>query len=225
MGGLSGVKPQTTDLKQLEQHAKAKIKPEAYAYVAGSASTEATAQNNLDAFKKWHIGKHLILLASLHALFADAFAHLLHMRLDSFTVPSMLRDVSLAEFDSSTRLFGRKYATPLVIAPIGVQAQLHPKDADCATACAAAELEIPFTLSSATSRPLEQVYEQAGFRTDPEEEDDGGVDAWFQLYWPRDDELTESLLARAKKAGYRVLVVTLDTWSLGWRPRDLDTSM
>ncbi|KAI3488547.1 hypothetical protein L1887_47421 [Cichorium endivia] len=190
----SGVKPQTTDLKQLEQHAKAKIKPEAYAYVAGSASTEATAQNNLDAFKKWHI------------------------------VPSMLRDVSLAEFDSSTRLFGRKYATPLVIAPIGVQAQLHPEDADCATACAAAELEIPFTLSSATSRPLEQVYEQAGFRTDPEEEDDGGVDAWFQLYWPQDDELTENLLARAKKAGYRVLVVTLDTWSLGWRPRDLDTT-
>ncbi|GAK66572.1 L-lactate 2-monooxygenase [Moesziomyces antarcticus] len=194
VGGLSGVKPQTTDLKQLELHAKAKLKPEAYAYVAGSASTEATAQNNLDAFKKWHI------------------------------VPSMLRDVSLAEFDTATRLFGRKYATPLVIAPIGVQAQLHPEEADCATACAAAELEIPFTLSSATSRPLEQVYEQAGFRTNPVEEDDGGVDAWFQLYWPQDDELTESLLARAKKAGYRVLVVTLDTWSLGWRPRDLDTT-
>lgn len=140
------------------------------------------------------------------------------------TVPSMLRDVSLAEFDGSTRLFGRDYKTPLVIAPIGVQAQLRPEEADCATATAAAELEIPFTLSSATSRPLEKVYEHAGFRTNPTEDDDSGVDAWFQLYWPQDDELTGSLLSRAKKAGYRVLVVTLDTWNLGWRPRDLDTA-
>ncbi|SPO30987.1 related to CYB2 - lactate dehydrogenase cytochrome b2 [Ustilago trichophora] len=189
VGGLSGSRPQTTDLKLLEQQAKAKITPEAYAYVAGSASTESTAHGNLDAFKRWHI------------------------------VPSMLRDVSLAEFDSTTRLFGRDYSSPLVIAPIGVQAQLHPTDADCATARAAAELEIPFTLSSATSRPLEKVYDHAGFS---KEED--GPDAWFQLYWPQDDELTESLLSRAKKAGYRVLVVTLDTWNLGWRPRDLDTA-
>ncbi|CDW94384.1 hypothetical protein [Sporisorium scitamineum] len=133
----------------------------------------------------------------------------------------MLRDVSLAEFDSTTRLFGRDYSSPLVVAPIGVQAQLHPADADCATARAAADLEIPFTLSSATSRPLEKVHECVGFAKEGEED---GVDAWFQLYWPRDDELTESLLARAKKAGYRVLVVTLDTWNLGWRPRDLDTA-
>ncbi|SPO30760.1 related to CYB2 - lactate dehydrogenase cytochrome b2 [Ustilago trichophora] len=189
VGGLSGSRPQTTDLKLLEQQAKAKINPEAYAYVAGSASTESTAHGNLDAFKRWHI------------------------------VPSMLRDVSLADFDSTTRLFGRDYSTPLVIAPIGVQAQLHPTDADCATARAAADLEIPFTLSSATSRALENVYEYGGFS---KEED--GSDAWFQLYWPQDDELTESLLSRAKKAGYRVLVVTLDTWNLGWRPRDLDTA-
>ncbi|KAJ1017735.1 hypothetical protein NDA16_005054 [Ustilago loliicola] len=192
VGGLSGTKPQTTDLKLLEQQAKAKLPAEAYAYVAGSASTESTAHGNLDAFKKWHI------------------------------VPSMLRDVSLAEFDGSTRLFSRYYPTPLVVAPIGVQAQLHSEDADCATARAAAELEIPFTLSSATSRPLEKVYEYAGFAKGTEE--DGGNDAWFQLYWPQDDELTESLLSRAKKVGYRVLVVTLDTWNLGWRPRDLDTA-
>lgn len=134
----------------------------------------------------------------------------------------MLRDVSLAEFDSTTRLFGREYSSPLVVAPIGVQAQLHAAEADCATAGAAADLEIPFTLSSATSRPLEKVHEHAGFSKGSEE---GGVDAWFQLYWPQDDELTESLLSRAKKAGYRVLVVTLDTWNLGWRPRDLDSGM
>ena len=59
MGGLSGAKPQTTDLKLLEQQAKAKIPAEAYAYVAGSASTQSTAHGNLDAFKRRQIGKLL----------------------------------------------------------------------------------------------------------------------------------------------------------------------
>lgn len=45
---------------------------------------------------------------------------------------------------------------------------------------------------------------------------------WFQLYWGKDPELTTSMLARAEKAGYAALVVTLDTPMLGWRPRDLE---
>ncbi|EPQ28471.1 uncharacterized protein PFL1_03774 [Pseudozyma flocculosa PF-1] len=184
IGGLTGQRPQTTDLKLLEQQAREKLSPEAYAYVAGSASTETTARANLAEFEKWAI------------------------------VPRMLRSTTLADFTSPTRLFGRDYPTPLIIAPMGVQAQLHPQ-ADIATASAAAELQIPYTHSSAASRPLEAVYEQARF-------EENESDAWFQLYWPTDDELTESLLKRAKKAGYRVLVVTLDTWQLGWRPRDLD---
>jgi isopentenyl diphosphate isomerase/L-lactate dehydrogenase-like FMN-dependent dehydrogenase len=44
---------------------------------------------------------------------------------------------------------------------------------------------------------------------------------WFQLYWPADRELAASFVARAERAGYEALVVTLDTWQLGWRPRDL----
>src|SRR5919204_235959 len=47
---------------------------------------------------------------------------------------------------------------------------------------------------------------------------------WFQLYWPNDDELCASFLERAKKSGYQVLVVTVDTWTLAWRPHDLDQS-
>ncbi len=108
---------------------------------------------------------------------------------------SMLRDVKLAEFDGSTRLFGRNYSSPIVISPIGVQAQLDPVEADCATAKAASDLEIPFTLSSATSRPMEKVFEHAGFSRSETEDDHDGNDAWFQLYWPQDDELTESLVA------------------------------
>jgi isopentenyl diphosphate isomerase/L-lactate dehydrogenase-like FMN-dependent dehydrogenase len=44
---------------------------------------------------------------------------------------------------------------------------------------------------------------------------------WFQLYWPNDNEVALSLVRRAEQAGYEALVVTLDTWTLAWRPRDL----
>jgi len=52
----------------------------------------------------------------------------------------------------------------------------------------------------------------------------GACPHWFQLYWPRDRDFTASLLQRAEKAGYRALVVTLDSRLLGWRPRDLARS-
>ncbi len=50
----------------------------------------------------------------------------------------------------------------------------------------------------------------------------GDGERWFQLYWGKDREVTRSFLARAKAAGFTVLVVTLDTPILAWRPRDLD---
>ena len=50
----------------------------------------------------------------------------------------------------------------------------------------------------------------------------GGSGHWYQLYWSSDDDLVESLVARAEACGSDALVVTLDTAYLGWRPRDLD---
>jgi lactate 2-monooxygenase len=49
----------------------------------------------------------------------------------------------------------------------------------------------------------------------------GATSGWFQLYPPNDRELTESLVQRAEAAGFAAIVVTLDTLTLGWRPRDL----
>lgn len=111
-------------------------------------------------------------------------------------------------------LFGVKYKTPILAAPIGVQNILHAEGED-ATARACQEVGIPMILSSAATRTIEQVAEANG---------DG--DRWFQLYWPKpqDEDITVSLLNRAKENGYKVLVVTLDTFSLGWRPSDLDES-
>ncbi|MFI6507074.1 lactate 2-monooxygenase [Streptosporangium sp. NPDC050855] len=121
-------------------------------------------------------------------------------------VPRMLRDVSVR--DLGVELFGRRYPAPLLLAPIGVQSIVHP-DGEMATARAAASLGVPMVLSTAASHTIEEVAEAGGPR-------------WFQLYWPHDDEVTLSLLQRAARSGYDTLVVTLDTWTLAWRPRDLD---
>jgi lactate 2-monooxygenase len=50
------------------------------------------------------------------------------------------------------------------------------------------------------------------------------VPRYYQLYWPKDPELTASFVSRAEAAGYSGLVVTLDTGLLAWRPRDLQTA-
>lgn len=123
-------------------------------------------------------------------------------------VPRMLRDVH--ERDLSVEVLGRSLPAPLALAPVGVLSIMHP-DAECAAARAAAAQGVPFTLSSASSTPMEQVAEAMG-----------DAERWFQLYWPKDPEVGRSFLNRAKAAGFTALVVTLDTPMLAWRPRDLD---
>jgi lactate 2-monooxygenase len=122
-------------------------------------------------------------------------------------VPRMLRDVGPRDF--STTVLGKKMAFPLLAAPIGVMALAH-EDAEASAARATAKLGLTQIVSTAASRALEDVAAAA-----PE------GSQWFQLYWPKDIEVAESFVRRAEIAGYDAIVVTLDTWSLGWRPRDL----
>jgi lactate 2-monooxygenase len=123
-------------------------------------------------------------------------------------LPRVLRDVSAR--DLSVELFGHRYPAPVIAAPVGVLELVHP-DADLAIARAAASLGLPAVISSQASIPMERISAEGG-----------GGPLWFQLYWSRDDELVESLVARAEAAGAQAIVVTLDTQMLGWRPRDLD---
>lgn len=123
-------------------------------------------------------------------------------------VPRMLRDV--AERDLSVELFGTRLAAPVVLAPIGVQTLAHP-EGELESARAAAALNMPFCYSSAATRSLEDVAAAAG-----------DCPRWFQLYWPRDRDITRSFVQRAEAAGYSAVVVTLDTRMLAWRERDLE---
>ncbi|MEU6643327.1 lactate 2-monooxygenase [Saccharomonospora sp. NPDC046836] len=123
-------------------------------------------------------------------------------------VPRMLTDAT--ERDLSTTVLGTPMPAPVLLAPVGVQSIVHP-EAEAATARAAAGLGLPTVLSTASSTSIEDVARACG---------DGA--RWFQLYWPNDPEVCASILGRAQRAGYSVLVVTLDTWTLAWRPADLD---
>ncbi|KAK9460667.1 FMN-dependent dehydrogenase [Lipomyces oligophaga] len=188
-----------TDLLKLEEQARARLSSRQFNYIHGNAGQALTYQANRDAFKKY------------------AF------------IPRVLRGVD--QRNLSVELFGKKYKSPVLLGPVGVQKIAHP-DGEYATARAAACIGIPFVLSTASSTNLEDVAEvhaEASLHqvnSSPNEADSTfeTADRWYQLYWPRDDDQTESILHRAEEAGYSVLVVTLDTFSLGYRPADLDQS-
>src|SRR5580698_10054097 len=116
--------------------------------------------------------------------------------------------------DLSVELFGLTLPSPLFMAPVGVIGLCcQDGHGDLATARAAAATGVPMVASTLTVDPMEEVA--AAF---------GDTPGFFQLYTPTDRELAESLVRRAEAAGFKGIVVTLDTWITGWRPRDLARS-
>ena len=124
-------------------------------------------------------------------------------------VPRMF--VGAKERDLSVSLFGMTLPSPLFMAPVGVLG-LCAQDGhgDLGAADAAARTGVPLVLSTLTEDPLEDVAPRLG-----------DTPGFFQLYTPTDRELAESLVHRAEAAGFKAIIVTLDTWIPGWRPRDL----
>jgi isopentenyl diphosphate isomerase/L-lactate dehydrogenase-like FMN-dependent dehydrogenase len=109
--------------------------------------------------------------------------------------------------DQSVEVLGLRSAAPFLLAPLGVLSIAH-EQAELGAARAATAAGVPFVLSSAATHSIEQVAEVGGPR-------------WFQLYWVNDRDICASFVRRAETAGYGAIVVTLDTLTLGWRPRDL----
>jgi lactate 2-monooxygenase len=122
-------------------------------------------------------------------------------------VPRFMRPVG--DRSLRTEVLETEMPAPVMLAPIGVQTLVHP-DGERASARAAASLGVPIVVSTAAATTLEDVAEASG-----------DSPRWYQLYWPGDDELTASLVRRAEEAGYRALVVTVDNYVPGWKPRDL----
>ena len=120
-------------------------------------------------------------------------------------VPRMLRGV--ADRDLSVDVLGEEHAYPLMITPLGVQGLVH-EEGELATARAAADLDVPFVLSSLSTRSMEEVADALG-----------DTPKWFQYYWSADRDVAASFLDRAEEAGYEAIVLTVDAPTLGWRER------
>jgi lactate 2-monooxygenase len=133
----------------------------------------------------------------------DAFSHY-------GVVPRMM--ISPPQRDLSINLFGKRWISPLFLCPIGLIGLCAPDfHGDLAAARASAATGVPFTLSTFSQNPMEEVSKESG-----------NTPIFFQLYLPDDQELAASLIHRAEAAGYSALMVTVDSWQLGYRPADLE---
>jgi len=125
-------------------------------------------------------------------------------------VPRMMVDASRR--DMTIDLFGAELPTPLFMCPIGVLGLCsEDRRGDISTARAASLTGVPMIASTLSDAALEDVAKAMG-----------GATGFFQLYTPKDIAVAESLVHRAEAAGFKAIVVTLDTWIPGWRPRDLN---
>ena len=116
--------------------------------------------------------------------------------------------VDVSKRTQETTIFGTQYKMPLVIAPTGVAGLLW-HEGEIKLAKAARKAGIPFTLATGSITAMERVADEAG------------GDLWFQLYlWP-DRSMSHELVNRAKAAGYKTLVVTVDGVSSGNREYNL----
>ena len=117
-----------------------------------------------------------------------------------------------ADVDLTTTVFGRSYASPFGVAPVGLSGVAWPRASEF-QASAANKFSIPFILSSVSTTSIETAARLAK------------ENFWFQLYPPKDLDMRAHILKRASDLGCENLVVTIDVPSLSWRPRDIKNGL
>lgn len=122
----------------------------------------------------------------------------------------VLKDMS--ELDISTELFGEKFSLPVALAPVGALG-MYARRGEVQAAKAAANKGIPFTLSTVSICPIEEVVPAIN------------RPMWFQLYVLKDRGFMKNALERAKAAGCSTLVFTVDMPTPGARYRDMHSGM
>jgi L-lactate dehydrogenase (cytochrome) len=110
-------------------------------------------------------------------------------------VPSILHGP--LEIDLSTRIFGQTLPLPFGISPVGMSGLIWP-DAEGHLARCGARNGIPYSLSTVASQSPEDLAPHLGDQ------------AWYQLYPPKDEDIRKDMLARARDACFKVLVLTVD---------------
>ena len=107
------------------------------------------------------------------------------------------RLVNVAAPDTSVKLFGASYESPIVLAPVGSQRAFHPEGEVAAAKGARAKKHLQI-LSNTSSTAVEAVNTARG---EP---------VWFQLYPTNEWDVAAAIVARVEKAGCQVLVLTVD---------------
>ncbi|TDQ80672.1 L-lactate dehydrogenase (cytochrome) [Dongia mobilis] len=119
---------------------------------------------------------------------------------------------NVADLSLETELFGHRLAMPLVIAPVGLAGMLARRG-EVQVAKAAAAKGIPFTQSTVSVCPIEEIVPQSS------------QPIWFQLYVLKDRGFMKNALERARAAGVTHLVFTVDMPTPGARYRDPHSGM
>jgi 4-hydroxymandelate oxidase len=107
------------------------------------------------------------------------------------------RLVDVTRIDTSIEVFGTKWESPIVIAPVGSQKAFHP-EGEIAVARAAGSTNTLQILSTVTTSSVEDVTQARG------------APVWYQLYTTNRWEATQKIVKRAETAGCPVLVFTVD---------------
>lgn len=222
----TGAKPiVTTDPNKLEDAARQAMSPETFGYVLGGAVEQSTMHANRHALRQWRMIPRMLRPTQPRDLSVKLFGQTYGKYKPHLTSESGLT---------------KRADSPVLMAPVGVQGAYH-KDGEKGVARACASLGVPYIYSTAASTTIEDVAAAADDVVAPitnaaspdgvssDGHNSNGLNSsiakaprWFQLYWPKDDAITASLLQRARSTGCNVLVVTLDTFTMAWRPLDLD---
>jgi len=121
-------------------------------------------------------------------------------------IPSILKDVSTADLTRTS--LGETFSMPVGIAPTGFTRMMQT-EGEIAGARAAEKYGIPFTLSTLGTSTIEDVVAASPSGRN-----------WFQLYMWKDREGSMALVERAKRAGVKNLMLTVDVPAAGQRIRD-----
>jgi L-lactate dehydrogenase (cytochrome) len=120
--------------------------------------------------------------------------------------------VDMSDRSQQSTMLGQTVTMPVALAPVGLTG-MQRADGEIKAARAAHKFGVPFTLSTMSICSIEDVAEATG------------QPFWFQLYVMRDQEFTDNIIERAKRANVSALVITLDLQILGQRHKDLKNGL
>ena len=179
------------DIADVRRLAKRNLPGGVFDYFDGAAETEWSLANNSAAFENVHLA------------------------------PRVLVDVS--RIDTRTTVMGQHMPYPFAFSPTGFT-RIATSAGELAVARVAAKHGVPYTLSTLGTRSIEEVAAVAAGVTAARATgatDTTAAPLWYQLYVWKDRGLSRELVQRAKAAGYKAIMVTVDTAVFGRRDRDV----